>query len=272
MGSVLFHVRAGIEAALRVLDLLPAPWALLVISILSGIVMLPVLRLTLRPARLEHARDQLVSAIYEVRLFLDAPRRVLSAQGRLLYWNARYLLELAPALLVLTVPMLLLCLHLETRFGLAPLPLDQPAIVEVDLDAAGALDGVRVEAADPGLVVTAPPLRDREGRRVFVRVEPREAGRHVLRVHLAGGATVEKAIAAGPGAIPSAARVRGAALWLSLGAEPPLPEGAGVAAIRVTHADREVRLAGIALPWWAWWLLLSTATVLLLARRFGVRL
>jgi hypothetical protein len=179
----------------------------------------------------------------------------------------RYLAHVTPAVLVLAAPVGLLGLHLEARYGTAPLPLGAPAVVRVTLAPGADLAGVSAGTSGPGLALTAPPLPVAAEGCVYLRVEPRLPGRHRLLV-AAGPRFVAKEIACG--AVPGpvwATRARGAAVLAAPGIEPPLPAGP-VARIDVLHPERAVRVLG--LPWWLYLLLVATGVALAVRRPAGV--
>lgn len=256
--------------ALQPLDALPRHLSLAVVAALTAWLMLVVVG-HVSPQRLvRRARDRMAAAIYEMRLFLDAPGRVLAAQGRLLAWTAVYLAALAPAALVLAPPLGLLYLHLEPRHGLAPI--EAPATLVARIALAPDADGraVRVDC-DDGLELTAPLLHAEDEQALYARLAVRGPGTHLLRVR-AGDSSVAKRIVADPRAAVVSPERRGglAHLW-SLGSEPP-PGPGSIRAVAIPHPERRQSWLGLAIPWWLYWLGVATLLSLLLARRRGVAL
>ncbi len=269
MDQIAHSIRRVIEYGFVPFDVLPEFWALTLLSVLTGVVMLWVVGRTTPQRRLEVARARMASAIYEMRLFLDSPRRIVSAQGRLLAWSAAYVGYLIPAFLILSIPLGLLYLHGDVRYGLAPLPADEPLLIRVDLDRG--IDGYAVALADtPELSATAPPLYiEREGR-VYLRanIARKKNTTAVVRV---GKIAVTKEISADPGTSRvRPERVRGVSAWWSFGDEEPISPASGVRAITLVHPDRPQSWLGLAIPWWLYWLLVATAAALLMRRPMGV--
>ncbi|MEM9491394.1 MAG: hypothetical protein AAGC55_19770, partial [Myxococcota bacterium] len=122
MGTVANIVRMATEYSVRPFDLLPPFWGLTLFSIITGVIMLWVVGKVTPQDRLEIARARVSAAIYEMRLFIDSPRRVIASQGQLFGWLFMYMLYLTPAFVVLTAPLGLLYLHLDVRHGQAALP------------------------------------------------------------------------------------------------------------------------------------------------------
>lgn len=265
MGRLAAAVRFAIDLILRPFDALGPLWVLLASSLITAVAILLVVRVT-TPARwVDRARSQVAACIYEIRLFLDSPRRVLAIQGRLLYWSGAYILSLTPAFLVMSVPMGLLFLQLDVRLGYQPLPTKTPLVVRVDLDGAAG-QGVSASAGDWGRV-TAPPLFDAERDRVYLRVVIDRPGTHQLDL-AAGGHTVKKRLVAAAATRMSPARSSGASMWWALTDEDPLPSDSGFASISVPHPDATTHF--LWMPWWIFWLVVSTAMALALKRPMRV--
>lgn len=267
IADVTHAIRAAVEAAVGALDGL-SPWvSLALISVVSGLIMAIGMMKLSRPEALDRARDQMAAAVYEIRLFLDAPRRVVSAQGRLILWNLRYLGAWLPALLVLTPPLGLLWLHLDARHGYDTLPLERPMVITATLAEGQDPKAVRVEP-DEGVAITAPPVRvaANDGpAMVKVRVKLTAPGAHDVRFTAPGLEPASKTLVGPEGGVPRPTRAAGFALWWTLGDEAPLPEGWG--AIDVVHPPAADWVAlGLSMPWWGWWLILATLTVLALKR------
>ncbi len=241
------------------------------LGVLAGVGMLWVFRRTSNQAAIRQVKRQLQAHLYELRLFADEPALIWRAQAGLLAANARYLgLMLVPAL-VLTAPMAILFAHLEAFYGLEPLPLGQPALVTVQMNAA--LDPrlpPRLEAPD-GIAVETPAVRDLEARQVSWRIRPLAPVSGYLRVVLPGEA-VEKSVAAGSGPrYLSSRRVRPALDLIWHPAERRLPAGV-IDWVEVGYPPAKVHWLGMDLPWLVWLLGFSLLSALVLKRRFGVSL
>jgi hypothetical protein len=256
-----------IDALLWPFDQLPPLLGLLLFSIVTGAAMLWTVGKTTPQRLVERARSQMIAGIYEVRLFLDSPRRILAAQGRLLAWSAAYLGSMLPALALLALPLGLIYLRLEVRYGLDSLPVGQPIVVRAAL-ADGVDPGQLVAEGGPAVQVTAPPVRDEATGEVFFRVVVAPSKTAPILTLRAGNRSAVKELRAGAGPA-SPERTSGAAILWSLTDEPPLEEDAPVRAISATHPPLE--RSWLLLPWW-WltWLLAATAAALALRKRFAV--
>lgn len=270
MTDLVYWVRRAVELFLAPFDLLPDPWGLIAVSVVTGVIMVVVVGKVTPQERIRRCRSRMAAAVYEIRLFLDSPRRVFTAQGQLLWASLGYTVFLLPALVVLTVPLGILYLHLDARHGLEPLEPGRAVVVTVTLD--DDFDGYAVEpgALPDQVEITAPPVVDRERGEVHLRLEVDAPGTFELPIR-AGDRTVAKTIAAGDSAVVPE-RVRGAGLLWSIGLEPPLPGDTPVRSIRVDHPSAQRAWLGLPMPWWLFWLLVATVGALVARKPLRVEL
>jgi hypothetical protein len=272
MDTLIHGLRTAIEHGLAPFDALPAFWALTLISLVSGAFMLWVVGKTTPQRRVEIARARMASAIYEMRLFLDSPGRILRSQARMLGWSFAYIGYMLPAFLILTVPLGPLFLHMHARYGQAALPTGVPIAITVRMEPGRDLAQIAPGELPAGVRVTAPPLRVLDEDRVYLRAVIDTPGTYALPVRV-GGAIVAKRLVADPAAQEmNAERCRGLCLLESLGDEAPLPGELGVASIAVEHPDADASWLPLGMPWWAYWLLLATVAALALRRPMNVTL
>ena len=95
---------------------LPPLVSLLIVSLATAVVMLPVIARTSNQARIAATKRRIHAALFEIRLFNDDPRAVLRSLGDALTANAVYFgLSLVP-LLWMGVPLALVIAHLQSCF------------------------------------------------------------------------------------------------------------------------------------------------------------
>ena len=269
MGTVADILRVGMEGLLTPFDWLGPFWGLTLLSILSGIGMLWVVGKTTPQKLVEKSRNKMDSAVYEIRLFLDSPKRVAISLGRLMGNSVLYVAFMLPAFVILALPLTLMYLGLETRHGMEPLPLDQPFVVTVELG--DGVDGRKVDATpSEHIEITAPPLYVASTQTVYFRAEARKVGTSSLTIDV-GGRAVEKRIVTDPEAIQMAPdRASGWELFISYGPERSLD--GEITSISVSHGVKDNTYLGIGMPWWLWWLLLMMIAAFGLKKRMGVAL
>ncbi len=250
-------------------DLLGPFWGLTLLSLLSGIGMLWVVGKTTPQKLVERARNRMDSAIYEIRLFIDSPKRVVISLGRLISNSFLYIAAMLPAFVILSVPLAFMYLSLEVRHGFDAMPLNQPFVVSVQL--ADGVDGRTVSfTPDDGIEVTSEPLYAKSSQTVYVRGIATKAISSFVHVDV-GGRAESKRIVADPNAEQMAPdRASGMDLFVSYGSEARLD--GPITAISVTHPTKDGRYLGISMPWWGWWLLLMMIAAFGLRKQMGVTL
>lgn len=274
MSRLAASFKSGLELLLTPLGLLPAPVALALCGALMGALILVVVKYSTPQTRLRTARDRMSSAVYELRLYIDSPRRILAAQLRLCAWSAVYLLYLLPPFIVLLPLMAVLHPALEARFGQEPLAVGQPFILRLDLaPGASALERRQAEqvklAGTTAVALTAPPVLV-GGAALYLRLEVGAEGDHLVTVRAPGWSVQKRMSSSRRTKVMPVQRRAGAAAALAIGDEAALPAGGPVAAMTVDHPPSSRRWLGLPGPWWLTGLVVATVTALLLRRRFGV--
>jgi hypothetical protein len=183
------------EAALWPFDILPPRLGLIMFSVVSGLLLLLLVGKVTPQNRLKHAREQMTSAIYELRLFLDSPRRIFVAQSRLVLWSLNYLAYLLPAFVLLLPPLAVLYGPLEIRYGLEPLRPEQTALVRIDLKEADPAAEQAIVDGGTTVRLAAPPVLVASEKALYLRVGVSEPGLHRMRIQAPGWA-VDKRISA----------------------------------------------------------------------------
>ncbi len=269
MGSIVHILRLGMDKFLTPFDWLGPFWGLTILSLLSGVFMLWVVGKTTPQARVERSRNRMDSAIYEIRLFLDSPKWVFIALGRLLSQSLLYIAYMMPAFVILALPLTFMYLGLETRHGMEPIAVNQPFVISVDLEAG--VDGSAVQySTSEGLEITAEPLYVADGPSLYLRGQLKTPTSESITFDV-GGETTKKLIVGDPAAQQMAPdRASGLDLFISYGPEADL--GGSITGIAVSHEMKDSEYLGIGMPWWFWWLFLMMVAAFGLKKRLGVAL
>ena len=135
-------------------DLVLAPflalpyWAgVTALSVVLGALLLLMFRALTPQARIARVRDRMTAAVYEMRLWIDSPRQVLRAQGRLLGLTLTYLALATPALIIAAGPVGLLCLRADEAWSVRPLAPGETALVRLsDASAKPELQGAVIDS------------------------------------------------------------------------------------------------------------------------------
>ncbi len=247
-------------------------WGMTVISLIAGAVLLLVYKATSSQEGIRRTKDRIWARFYELRLFQHDIRLLLSAQANLLKANLRYLSHSLVPLLFMVPPVLLLLGQLNLRYGLRPLLPGEVALLKVTAREGVSLDDARAESRGDCVAVRTDAVRIPALREAVWRLEAQREGCCSVTV-VVGGDRVSKEVVVGRGAVPVAPRRLGSRWWelaLTPG-EPPLGSRS-VAAVEVTYPARDFRIAGILLPWWLAFFVLSLAFGLVLKSPLKVQI
>jgi hypothetical protein len=251
---------------------LPIFISLTVVSFVTAIAILFVVRATSNQRALAAVKRQLYADLLEMRLFNDDLRAMWRAQWSMIRHNGRYLrLSLIPALWT-GVPLALVLTQLQCHFGYAEVGVGVPVDVTAELKSRGDLPDVALELP-PGLRLQHTAIRFPALQQVVWRVVADASGEFVLGVR-AGGTTYEKTLCISPGLSRRSPQrpARRLSEQLLYPSERPLPDSAALTSIGVAYADRPIDLMGCPVPWIAAYGALSFAFALALKKPLHVTL
>src|ERR1700704_6638350 len=121
------------DLLLRALQPLGIVASLAVLSLLTAIAVLLVVRTTSNQRALAAVKRQIHADLFEIRLFNDDLRAMARAQADILRHNATYLrLSLVPMLWML-IPLGLLVAQLQCYFGYSGVAVGQPVLITAQL-------------------------------------------------------------------------------------------------------------------------------------------
>jgi hypothetical protein len=251
---------------------LPPIVGLAVMCVLSAVAMLLVFKLTSDQHGLAVAKRRMHAAILEIRLFSDDPRAILSAQRDILRQSFRYMcLTLAPMLWMM-IPLLLVIVQLQFRYGYGGLDVGREAIVKVKLSADRASDEpppLQLDASS-GIAVETPLLWIPSLGEADWRIRASQPGTYRLQVRL-GDEAVDKTVLVSNSVVRrSLVRPSGGLLGQVLyPVEPPLPDGP-VESITVGYPEVEVSLLGWETHWFVVFFILTIVAAFALRGLLGV--
>jgi hypothetical protein len=273
--AVLNAVLAGcVEGLLYPVRHQPPLVGLTLVSLLSAVAALAIVRLSSDQIRISKVKRQLEACVFEIRLFSDDGRAIMRALGEMVRHSMMYLrLCLVPALWI-SVPVGLLIGHLHVHYGYDGLEPGQPALIKLHASPDRAAS-VRefVLTAPPGLRIDTPALWIPSLNEAVWRIVPERSGSYAVTLHL-GETTFLKTVEVSTGVV-RLSPVRGDARvtsQLAYPAEPPLPRQAGIDAITVTYPRRGISILGREFHWLVVYLALSTVFGLVLKRPLNVAL
>jgi hypothetical protein len=259
------------DALLRPIAALPPLASLAVVSLVTAVVMLLVVRRTSNQRALDDVKRKIHAALFEIRLFNDDLRAIFRAQAEMLRHNLTYLrLSLAPMLWMI-VPFVLVMAQLQFQYGYDGLETGRSVLLTAHLRGGGG-DVATLEA--PAAIrpntgaIWFPGAQD-----VMWRITPEASGTFELRLHV-GGQTLTKTIrVSSRTARRSPARLEaGFVNEILYPAEAPLPPDAPVTSISVGYPERDIDVFGWRVNWMIVFFVLSIVFAFALRKPFGVTL
>ena len=168
------------------------------LSIAIGVVMLWVFGLTSDQDAINKTKKRLQAYLLELRLYGDDPSMIWQSQKNLLITNVRYMgLMLKPAI-YLTVPMVVLLFHLDSFYGLKPLPISEPMVVTVQVSGEIVNSTVAPSLTAPaGITVETPAVLALEPNQFSWRIRPTQETSGDLKFSWEGHGSWEKSVASG---------------------------------------------------------------------------
>jgi uncharacterized membrane protein (DUF106 family) len=244
--------------------------SLSLLSVAVGIGMLWVFARTSDQKAIERAKKRLQAYLLELRLYGDDLSLVMRSQKSLLTGNLRYMALMLKPALYLTVPFVLLMIHMDAFYGWTPLPVGQSTIVTVQTSSV--LDSKTPAPAiepPPGIVVETPAVRALRAGQFSWRIRAQQPTEGVLQFDW-NGTRFDKTITAGTGwRYLSIRRVRSAweALWNP--GENRL-DAANIEWVEAAYPPATIDFLGFELHWVIWFLLISIISAYLLKGYFNV--
>ncbi len=238
------------------------PWvAIVVVCLLTAIFMLLVFRYTSNQKGIREAKNKMKAHFLEIRLFKDDFRLLMRAQGRILRYNLVYMKHSLKPLMVMIIPLVIILIQLDFRFGFRPLQPEERVIVGVKLSESFPLmgSGISLEAPE-GLEVETPPLRIESLHEVDWRLRAKERGEFELKVRVGEELFTKRVIVSDELFQLSPRRVSRSFLQeLRYPSEPPLPSKSLVSSIEVRYPPRHLNLGGWNIHWLVVFFVLSIA-------------
>ena len=252
---------------------LPPIWALTVISILTGILMLWIFGKTSNQDAIKIVRNRVRGHLMAMWLFGDDLLVLLRTQGRLFKETIVYMGHATWPMLVMLVPVLLILTQLNLRFSVKPLPVGAEAVVNVNLRKnLPSEQPVELEVPE-GIVRETPGVRIDSLKQVAWRVRPQEPGLYQISAHT-DGHDVQKQLLVGSRWDSVSALRTGRNLWemLLYPGEPPIPSSSAIESIEVTYDPLPLTIFGFGVHWLVFFFVVSLAAAFAFRRALGVEI
>ena len=240
-------------------------WALLLLSLLAGVLALWIFGKVSDQKRIRKIRDRIRGNVIGIRLFGDDIGLLFRLQGRILWDTLVYMRYALVPTLVLIVPFLLILTQANLRFALKPLKPGQATVLKVRVAPnSGEPSPVTLDVPE-GVVVDSPPVHTPSLGETAWRLRATAPGSYQLGVS-AGGESVTKELVVGDGwGAVSPLRTGESLIDMLLypGEDPISPESA-VRAIELAYPELPLTVFG----WKIHWLIILFAGVIVFAFAF----
>jgi hypothetical protein len=226
-------------------------WALAVISLVAGVLMLWLFGKVSDQETIRAVRDNIRGNLIGVRLFGDDIGLLFLLQGRVMRQTLTYLRHALIPILVMIVPVMFILIQMNLRFAQRPLEPGESSIVKVKLrDPALISEGLTLETP-PGVKLETPAVRVPSIMEVSWRIRAEQSGRHKLLVKAAGGDALEKELVVGEGWGKVSTLRTGKSIIdkLLYPGEPPIPSSSPVQSIELVYPPLDISAFGWNLNW-----------------------
>ena len=272
MGSIINLIGSGlVEAVLFPFRRLDPVWGLTAISLLSGLFFLMIFKWTSNQDAIHAAKQRVKAHLLELLLFADDMVLTLRAQRDLFLANGNYIRHTLRPMVILLVPVVLLLVQLDVRFGIRPLDVGETALVQVRLSPTVPAATEPVLRVPEGLALTSPALRIPSEREVDWRVRADAPGEYQLRVEVDGRYVDKRIRVEGPLA-PVSYEIRQPSLLSTLAnpAERPIEADSPIQSIRIDYPPRDVEVFGWSMHWLVFFVVVSIVPAYAVKGLFGV--
>jgi uncharacterized membrane protein (DUF106 family) len=245
---------------------------LLLLSIVTGLVMIILFGYLSDQDAVRRAKDQLRAQLLAVRLFQDQPQVVVRAYGRILTGTGRYLRVSFKPLAIIIVPMIAFLIYCDHYFGSLPFQANQPILLKARLDKPDALDNISLRLP-AGLTESAPAVHIADANEVDWRLVASGEGNYMVNI-LADGQELAKQVVVSKNLVHlSDCRLRGH-FWQRLldCTEPALPANAPVRLLAVNYPARDIDLGPWTTNWLVVYFVVSLAAALLFKFILGIEI
>lgn len=235
-------------------------WLMLWVSVLTAVMVLLVYKYLSSQEAIKEAKDRVKAHILEIRLFQDDPVLMGRAVRAVLVTNLKYLgLNLKPFLIVF-LPIFLMLVQMEARFGYRPLLPNESTLVRTFWQSphpGGKGPGPTLLTED-GLSIESPPVRIENGREIDWRVRANSMDQTGFVLE-SGDAPIPLQVVVSEKIVPVSPRnvQKGGMeiLWHPAGR--PLPPNGDLLAVEIDYPRRDFRFFGYTVHWV--WLFLAVS-------------
>jgi|GEM_PF-4794073 len=245
------------------------------IALPIGIFAILIYRYATNQKALEHTASQMHANLIGIKLYSHSLANVMRCQAGLLKFACLRTWYALPALLLMVVPLILLFVHLESRYIYRPFATEEPIVLSVHFDSQS-YDPAAIELqTSPNLNVQSLPLHDVSLRTIYWRLSAKQTGTHVASILIGDHKWTKQITSADRGRLEPVCTERATgSIWASIitPTEGPIASNSEIEAIKTYYPSRESGASAFGLPWWLSILIQSCLFAWLFAKILGVNL
>lgn len=233
------------------LQFLPDMWALSIVSVLTGIVMLLIFGRTSNQKAIKKTKDKIKAHILELVLYKDNLRVIVKAIGSIFRYNGRYLRQTIIPLLIVFIPVVLILIQLNYRYQFRPFEVGERTLVKVKLSEGYEEHIDRIKFMNsPNYQLETPALRISETNELDWRIRVLTSNKFDLFFEN-GGDTLRKTVnRAVRGSFLSPKREKFAFFdYLFCPTENPIPAGKIISSVEIQYPPQKMRVFGFRVHW-----------------------
>lgn len=239
------------------LNALSPLWGLVIISLITGVVMLLIFKRVSNQSGIQATKGHLKAHLLELRLYKDDAALSLAAIGDLFKDNLRYFSFAFKPMLILMIPVIFILIQLAARYESRPINVDESVILSAVTSSSENLRDVALEMPE-WIEIETPPLRVPAKNEINWRIKPHKEGEWELKI-VQDKNIVEKKMVVGDRFTSLAEkRLKGFSLaGMLYPAESLLPSNSFIKEIYLRYPKRELYFFGMNIHWLILFLVLS---------------
>lgn len=226
-------------------------WGLIVVSLITGVLMLYIFKLTSDQAGIKQAKNLVKGHFLAIYLYRDDISTMFSTLKNIVVSNFLYIKKSFRPMLFLIVPVGLIFIFVEQRYDHRPLRVGESTIVSIRLapEVQNQIRNVEMKLPE-GLTRETPAVRIESIPEISWRVKADREGFYRIRFEL-NGETIVKQLRVEPSLAPLATQTTRGGFFTALlnAAERSLPSEQWATAVSVIYPKRQLRLMGIHIHW-----------------------
>lgn len=247
-------------------------YGLVVISFLTGLGAVLVFGKVSNQDTMRRIKNHIQAHLLELRLFPDQLGIVSRSYGRVLRWTLVYLGYNLKPLAVLLLPLVIIMVQLDLRYGHMPLQTHDSFILTAKLADPAALDSDSLKLPK-GLRLTAPPVNVPALQEVNWRIRADEDGVFTPMVVVAGQSFTKQVVVSKEITPLALDRERASVMqWFMNPMEPSLPRGGPLRSLEVNYAPRSIELGFFATNWLVVFLVVSLVSGFIFKMVLGIEI